>query len=260
MKKARLKQERTKESVADFKAIQKELLATPYLNPCDQGYKNLQFNRYADDFVVGIIGSRKDAERAKANIRDFLSNTLKLTLSEEKTKVTHSSELINYLGYQFTVRRSRDVKRDKNGTLRRLWYGSTALYVPHDKWVQKLQEYQAFKIVTGKDGKERWKPLHRGKLMHKDAVAIVSQFNAGIRSLYNFYCLAENVSVLNNFHFIMEGGLLKTLAAKGNTTCNKVRKKYERDDVLAIPYMTKSGPKAASSIMMDLPKRPTCLP
>lgn len=122
-----------------FKAIQKELLATPYYNPCDPNYKSLQFNRYADDFAVGIIGSREDAERVKADIRDFLADTLKLTLSEEKTKVTHSSELIDFLGYQFTVRRSREVKRDKNGILRRLWYGRTALYVPHNKWVQKLR-------------------------------------------------------------------------------------------------------------------------
>ena len=38
----------------------------------------------------------------------------------------------NYLGYQFTVRRSRDVKRDENGVLRRMWYRKVALYVPHD--------------------------------------------------------------------------------------------------------------------------------
>ena len=127
--------------------------------------------------------------------------------------------------------------------LRRMWYGKVALYVPHDKWVQKLKEYRAFKIVAGNDGKERWKPLHRGNLMHKDAIAIISQFNAEIRGLYNFYCMAENVSVLNNFAFIMKRSFLKTLAAKGNTTCNKIRKKYEQDGVISIPYVTKSGPK-----------------
>ena len=79
--------------------------------------------------------------------------------------------------------------------------------------------------------------------MHKDAIAIVSQFNAEIRGLYNYYSMAENVSVLNNFYFIMKGSFLKTLAAKGNTSCNKIRKKYERDDVISIPYMTKGGPK-----------------
>lgn len=193
--------------------------------------------------MEGIIGSRKDAEQVKANIRDFLANTLKLTLSEEKTKITHSSELIDYLGYQVTVRRSKDAKRDSSGVLRRMWYGKVALYVSHDKWVQKLKEYHAFKIVTDTDGKERWKPLHRGKLMHKDATAIVSQFNAEIRGLYNFYSMAENVSVLNNFAFIMRGSFLKTLAAKGNTTRRKIRQKYERDGVISIPYTTKDGPE-----------------
>ena len=79
--------------------------------------------------------------------------------------------------------------------------------------------------------------------MHKDAIAIVSQFNAEIRGLYNYYSMAENVSVLNNFAFIMKGSFLKTLAAKGNTSCNKIRKKYERDGVISIPYVAKSGPK-----------------
>ena len=242
-RKAYLRQEQTKEAVKAFKAVQKQLLSTLYYTPADPNYKNLQFNRYADDFVVGIIGSRKDAEQVKADIRDFLANTLKLTLSEEKTKITHSSELISYLGYQFTVQRNKDVKRDSSGVLRRMWYGKVALYVPHDKWVQKLKEYQAFKIVAGNDGKERWKPLHRGKLMHKDALAITSQFNAEIRGLYNYYSIAENVSVLNKFYFIMKGSFLKTLAAKGNTSCNKIRKKYEQDGIISIPYVTKSGPK-----------------
>ena len=79
--------------------------------------------------------------------------------------------------------------------------------------------------------------------MHKDALGIISQFNAEIRGLYNYYSMAENVSVLNNFAFIMERSFLKTLAAKGNTTCNKIRKKYEQDGVISIPYVTKSGPK-----------------
>ena len=241
--KAELKQPHTHEAITAFKSAQRTLLNTHFYPQADPGYKSLHFNRYADDFVVGVIGSRKDAEQIKADIRDFLANNLKLTLSEEKTKITHSSELIDYLGYQFTVRRSQDVKRDSSGVLRRMWYGKVALYVPHDKWVQKLKEYQAFKIVTDNNSKERWKPLHRGKLMHKDAIAIISQFNAEIRGLYNYYSMAENVSVLNNFYYIMKGSFLKTLAAKGNTTCNKIRKKHEQDGVISIPYSSKSGPK-----------------
>lgn len=241
--KAQLEEEHTRESVKSFKQAQKRLLETHYYTAADSNYKSLHFNRYADDFVVGIIGSREDAEQVKAEIGDFLSKTLKLTLSEEKTKITHSNELIGYLGYQFTVSRSRDTKRDKSGVLRRMWYGKVALYLPHDKWVQKLKEYKAFKIVRGQNGQEQWKSLHRGSLMHKPEVEIVSRFNSEIRGLYNFYGMAENASVLNNFAFIMEGSMVKTLAAKGNTTCNKIRDKYTKEGIFGVWYDTKAGRK-----------------
>jgi len=135
-----------------------------------------------------------------------------------------------------------------------------ALYVPRDKWAQKLKEYQAFKIVAGNDGKERRKPLHRGKLMHKDTIAIISQFNAEIQCLYNYYFMAENASVLNNFASIMKGNFLKTLAATGNTSCNKIRKKYEQDGVISIPMRPKAVQSVASSAMMVLQRNRPCLP
>ena len=56
----------------------------------DADFKRIQYNRYADDFVVGVIGSKQDAIYIKEDLRRFLSEKLKLTLSEEKTKVTHS--------------------------------------------------------------------------------------------------------------------------------------------------------------------------
>lgn len=114
--------------------------------------------------MVGVIGSRADAEKVKQDIKIFLQDTLKLTLSDEKTKITHSGEMVRYLGYDFTVSRSKDIKRNEKGNLQRYWYGAVKLYLPYDKWFGKPQEYKAFKIVKDKDGKEKWKALHRGFL------------------------------------------------------------------------------------------------
>ena len=50
----------------------------------------------------------------------------------EKTKVTHSSQRVRYLGYDIFVSRSKDTKRSKNGTLRRAWYGTVNLRMPHE--------------------------------------------------------------------------------------------------------------------------------
>jgi hypothetical protein len=231
------------ETVREFKDAQKKMLQTPRHPAIEPEYKRLQYNRYADDFVIGVIGSKADAEKVKSDIKEFLSDKLKLTLSDEKTKVTHSGEMIRYLGYDFTISRSLDTKRRKDGALTRAWYGKVRLYVPHDKWVGKLREYKAFKIWKDKTKGEVWKTMHRGALMNRPEMDIVSKFNSEIRGIYNFYRLADNVSVLNKFYFIMEGSMLKTFAAKYNTSVNKIRESRTINGVFGVTYHTKAGEK-----------------
>lgn len=226
-----------------FKEAQQRQLDTPCFPQFDPHYKRLQYNRYADDFIVGIIGSKADAEKVKSDIGAFIASKLKLTLSEEKTKVTHSGDMVRYLGYDLTVRRCKDAKRYKDGTLRRYLNYKVSLYVPHAKWEDKLREYGALKIVKDARGHEKWKPTHRGFLMHKTDVEIISKYNAEIRGLYNFYCLAGNATVLNKFHFIMEGSMCKTFAAKFDSSVNKILKKYKKDGIFGAYYDTKAGKK-----------------
>ena len=48
-------------------------------------------------------------------------------MSEEKTKGTHSSKPVRYLGYDFKVIHSKNMKRCKNGDMKRVWYGKVFL-------------------------------------------------------------------------------------------------------------------------------------
>lgn len=111
----------SKEDIREFKTAQKLKLSTLYTDVLDARFKRIQYNRYADDFVVGVIGSKQDALSIKEDLRKFLSEKLNLTLSEEKTKVTHSSEPVRYLGLGYDIRVVHDkaTKRDKNGALKR---------------------------------------------------------------------------------------------------------------------------------------------
>lgn len=233
----------TEEHLKAFKKARKEMLSTPHLDEMDESFKRLQYNRYADDFLIAVTGPKSDAQAIKEKVKVFLKNDLKLTLSEEKTHITHSSEKIRYLGYDICVSRSQDVKRTKKG-LQRLWYGKVQLYMPKEKWIAKLHEYKAFKIKKDENGKEVWKPLHRSALMHLDVVAIISKFNSEIRGLYNYYRLAINVSNLGKFHWMMRGSCLKTLAAKYNSTVMKMYTKYQSKGAdFGADYKTKSGIK-----------------
>jgi len=71
------------------------------------GRGNFAHIRYADDFVVMCNGTREEAEAMKRDIQNFLANELKLTLSDEKTKITHVNDGFRFLGY--------DIQRDVTG-------------------------------------------------------------------------------------------------------------------------------------------------
>ena len=209
-------------------------LSTPYTDARDEGFKRIQYSRYADDFVVGVIGSKQDALSIKEDLRQFLSEKLKLTLSEEKTKVTHSSQAVRYLGYYIRVVRDKAAKRTKNGALRRVWYGQAFLYVPHEKWENKLHELRVMQVKWDENrGRDFWRPMHRNELLNSTDIEIVRQYNSEIRGLYN--CIAENVGVLSNFHYMMRYSMLKTYAGKYRTTVSKIKKKYMRGGVFRVP-------------------------
>lgn len=53
-------------------------------NPMDNSYKRIFYVRYADDFLIGIIGNKADTENAKQHILEYLYTHLHLELSEEK--------------------------------------------------------------------------------------------------------------------------------------------------------------------------------
>jgi RNA-directed DNA polymerase len=60
--------------------------------------------RYADDFVILVSGTRQDALAEKKALGDFLSKTLRLELSAEKTTVTSLTEGFEFLGYRIRLR------------------------------------------------------------------------------------------------------------------------------------------------------------
>ena len=61
--------------------------------------RRLVYVRYADDFVVFVGGTRKDAEEVRRRVGRFLKGTLGLRMSVEKTKVTHlRTEKAKFLG------------------------------------------------------------------------------------------------------------------------------------------------------------------
>jgi retron-type reverse transcriptase len=66
------------------KAIEKQKRQIPICEPNDPNYRRLRYIRYADDFLLGFIGSKAEAQEIKEELGDYLA-TLGLTMSKEKT-------------------------------------------------------------------------------------------------------------------------------------------------------------------------------
>jgi RNA-directed DNA polymerase len=60
--------------------------------------------RYADDFIVLVSGAEEDALQEKENLAVFLRESLKLSLSEEKTLVTPVTKGFLFLGHWIRLR------------------------------------------------------------------------------------------------------------------------------------------------------------
>jgi group II intron reverse transcriptase/maturase len=211
----------------------------------DETYKSVQYVRYADDFLIGVNGSREDALKVKADVKRFLAERLKLTLSEEKTKITHTSDRARFLGYDITVSRSQVTRKKKNGMRQRCHSYVVELLVPREKWVGKLLEYKAIKITLNNSGKERFKALHRGKLINCSDIAILSTYNAEIRGLYNFYSIAIDAWKIGMFANVMKYSMMKTFAGKYKTNVNVIKGRYIKDGNFTVEYQTKNGTKQA---------------
>ena len=173
-----------------------ELKKIPYMIRDDTTGRRVRYNRFADDWVIGISGSKEFAEQIKEEVRTYLRYELELTLSEEKTKITHLiKDRASYLGFEIG-RRSRKYtsqlvsKVGTTGRTRRATNTRIQVYAPVAKLVNKLIE-KGF-------AKNKTKPKAYTKWIYLEANETVSRYNAIMRGLIGYYYMVENKNLFNH--------------------------------------------------------------
>lgn len=242
--------------VARLKAIEQERAAFPNGDEMDESYRRLKYIRYADDFILGVIGSKEDARRIKEDIKSFLSESLALELSEEKTLITHTSKSAKFLGYEITVTRDNHQRRDVQGRLRRTYGKRVRLNVSMATLRNKLLEYGVMEIKLC-NGKEVWKPKCRSGLIFNDDLEILDRYNRETVGFCNYYLIANNCVVLHNFRYIMEYSMYKTFAGKYRSTVRKINKKYRRNKLFTVKYEQKGVIKSRTFYKTSFKRRTT---
>jgi RNA-directed DNA polymerase len=76
-----------------------------------RGLPNFRLVRYADDFVVLMHGTKSQAEALKEGIGQLLASRLKMTLSVDKTHITHIDDGFVFLGFHIQAKTRGDRRR-----------------------------------------------------------------------------------------------------------------------------------------------------
>ncbi|MEG4501943.1 reverse transcriptase domain-containing protein [Microcoleus sp. F10-C6] len=180
----------------------------------DPGYRRLSYVRYADDFLLGFIGSVAEAKEIKEKLRTFLADNLKLDMSFEKTLITNAHKgAAKFLGYSVVVQQSNS----KHTQGRRSLNGVIGLRIPTRFVEEKCAQY-----------KRNGKPIHRPELINDDDFTIVSIYQSEYRGYVQFYSLAQNIAWLSKLQWVMWSSLMKTLACKHKTSVAKICSKYHK--------------------------------
>jgi len=210
--------------------------------PCkSQTDKRLAYVRYADDFLVGIVGSKEDAEEIKRQLTAFVDDALNMELSAEKTLITHSDNYARFLGYDIRVRRDNKPKRTKAGKVVRTLNNKVERCIPN---TDKIEKFLFSHGVVWKNG-NKLVPCKRVKLIGLTDLEIVTAYNAELRGICNYYNLASNFGDLHYFSYLMEYSCLKTLACKHKTSVSHIRDKYRDGKGWSIPYQCAKGERHA---------------
>lgn len=224
--------------IEEYKSATAQMLKLP-AKQCDD--KKIKYVRYADDFLIAVNGNRQDCEKIKQELTEFISTTLKMELSQEKTLITHSNTPARFLGHDVRVRRDQQIK-PKGKFKTRSMNNKVELSIPFKDKIEKFLFSNG--IVKQRSDNGKLEPIHRPQLLNRTDLEIVTIYNAELRGICNYYGLASNFNKLIYFNYLMEYSCLKTLAGKHRSKVSKIRAMYkDGTGKWAIPYETKTGIK-----------------
>jgi group II intron reverse transcriptase/maturase len=215
----RLAKRKEHTETAGVRELRRQLRRLPVGDPQDPRYRRLRYIRYADDHLLGFTGPRAEAEQIKQRLATFLREDLKLELNQDKTLITHArTGAARFLGYEITVQHA-DEKVSRGGRVSRglrAVNGKIGLRVPLDVIKAKTAPYL-----------KRGKPAHLDFLTDHSDYDIVSVYGAQYRGIVQYYLLAGDVWRLDRLKGVMLTSMLKTLAARHDTTVTKTANRYK---------------------------------
>ena len=252
-------QEAIKRANQEVRVQQELLFKTSSTDQHDPNYRRLRYCRYADDFLLGFIGSRQEANAIYSTIKSHVETDLKLEIAEEKSGIRHApTEGCQFLGYNIDAKptpKIRWVKRDGKRFKRRTMAQHISLRVPAEK-------LRGFARKNGYGNYANKTAIHRARMLSQSDVEIVLQVNAELRGFSQYYSLANNAKT--ELAAIVDLGrlsMLKTLASKHKCSVKTVSGRLRAGNRRGVKAADRFYPLwMLKNLRKSLPAKPDLLP
>jgi group II intron reverse transcriptase/maturase len=229
--------------IADLDEVRRTL---PSVDPMDPNFRRLRYCRYADDFLIGVIGSKEEARAMMATVQAFLAERLRLDVSVEKSGISDASKGSRFLGYDIrTVAPRRPAvmveRRRADGSPmrvpRRPSTGNVRLSVPRDR-------VTAFCRRNGYGNLEQRRADVRPQFLSSSDAEIIVAYNAEFRGFANYYALANGVKrSLSLLELIVTSSLFKTIANRHQTSVRKTSRRLRTGSGYALEHIIQDEPR-----------------
>lgn len=164
----------------------------------DDKYKRLFYCRYADDWIIGVCGSKADCEFIITEVKNI---TKYLKLNFKYLRIIHGrKESINFLGYKI-------LSIDKNKTRSGKNIGALRFLIPIEKVLNRLASF-GFCKPNGEH-------IPCFKWYYLPPATMNVRVKAFLNSFAYYYQLSSNLTMtLNRFDYIIRSSIAKMYAAK----------------------------------------------
>jgi group II intron reverse transcriptase/maturase len=229
-----------------IKAVDKDRRTIPSVDPMDPDFRRLCYCRYADDFLIGIIGSKAEAQQAMATVQGFLSARLNLAVSPEKSGIKAASKGARFLGYHvcaFTLRSAGSMARRVRGdgrslrVRRRPTRGGIKLWVPRERVYAfcRRKEYGNLDLCDGRS---------RPQFLDSSDAEIVLAFNSELRGVANYYAIADGVkSSLGRLELVVFRSVMATVASRHRKSASWAKKHLRLGSDYGVTCMVRGKPR-----------------
>jgi group II intron reverse transcriptase/maturase len=185
----------------------------PMGDPMDPNYVRVQYVRFADDFLISVIGSKALTVNIKERVANFLSSELDLILHKDKTLLTKASKgPAFFLGTEIQ-QPNRTTKKVvlTAGKIKARVTARISMKAPVQKLIKKLM-LRGF--VKWNENGTILKSTAIKRMVNLDHADIVNYYNMVVRGILNFYSHVDNRSSLGSLVRSLHMSCALTLALK----------------------------------------------